>query len=597
MKLYSAVTANRIGRRAVASAVTMALMTMTATAYAATFAPSSTTSGISASDSVQQPAAGTNLALNQPVTASDVENPIAFKANNVNDGDTTTRWSSGFTDDQWIAVDLGSVQSVGKVVLNWENAYATDYLIEVSIDGQTWQTADENPAGTGGIETRVFPAVSARYVRMHGVKRATGYGYSLWELGVYAPDATGTAPPGSGSNDPSEGFNYQVYPGFIGTQLRNVTNGQWRDDQIYVEILARNPNKKDAANQDAMSYITPDGTLVALKEEDNNGPGHLTKNGQNYPNYAFTLAQAKLLKLPESESGRIFVSFGEPMYMSVVKGADGSIGFAGPNPLNGTDPNVGLYYDWYEYTWNDNALFINTTQVDQFSIPLALDVYGGNKTRHLNSGITQTRAQVLQEYNTEVPVEFQLADTNPVRILAPGKDAFDTGKPQEHYFDAYIDEAWTYYQTHTLTINRGAEQYVGTVVNDVLVFQHVNWAQTPNAGEPEGFQFQVFKPTTQDVLEGKGNLARASDGDVWGVTPQLEAQICAAFNRHVMEDTTLWKNASAFYQQAPANYYSRFWHVHGVNGKAYGFAYDDVSDQSSTLIESQPEHLELGIGW
>jgi hypothetical protein len=29
----------------------------------------------------------------------------------------------------------------------------------------------------------------------------------------------------------------------------------------------------------------------------------------------------------------------------------------------------------------------------------------------------------------------------------------------------------------------------------------------------------------------------------------------------------------------------------------YGFAYDDVSDQSSTLIETQPEHLELGIGW
>ena len=72
-----------------------------------------------------------------------------------------------------------------------------------------------------------------------------------------------------------------------------------------------------------------------------------------------------------------------------------------------------------------------------------------------------------------------------------------------------------------------------------------------------------------------------------GVEGQLEAQICAAFNRHVMEDTTLWKDPGSFYTQSPANYYSRFWHLHGVNGKAYGFAYDDVSDQSSTLIETQ----------
>ncbi|WP_244465354.1 beta-1,3-glucanase family protein, partial [Luteibacter rhizovicinus] len=111
----------------------------------------------------------------------------------------------------------------------------------------------------------------------------------------------------------------------------------------------------------------------------------------------------------------------------------------------------------------------------------------------------------------------------------------------------------------------------------------------------QGMLFNVQKPTTQDVLEGKGALARSNDP--WGVEGQLEAQICAAFNRHVMEDTTQWKDASSFYLQSPANYYSRFWHLHGVNGKAYGFAYDDVSDQSSTLIETQPEHLELGIGW
>jgi beta-galactosidase len=550
---------------------------------------------VQAAAAPQQPSdSSANLALHRPVLASETENTVAFKPENANDGNATgTRWSSGFSDDQWIRVDLGAVYPVDKVVLKWESAYATRYLIEYSLDGQSWQTAQAVANGVGGTETLTFPAVSARYVRMHGQQRKLSlYGYSLWEFEVYATGGTGTTPDQPANpvgNDPAQGFDYTVYPGFIGTQLRNVTNGKWRDDQVYVAVIGRDP----ATN--VFSWVKPDGTLSALKVEDNDGSGHLTKNGQNYPNYFFTLAQAKLLKLPKMSSGRIFVSVGEPMYIKVLKAADNTVGFAGPNPLNATDPNIGVYYDWYEFTWNDDALFINTTQVDQFSIPLSLDVYGGQKTRHVNSGITQTRAQIFAAYNQEVPTEFQLSEADPIRILAPGKAAFDAGKPQAHYFDAYIDGAWTYYQSHVLEMTIGAKQFEGSVIDGVLTFRHVNWAQTHEPDEAEGMLFTVQKPTTQDVLEGKGALAHSTDP--WGVEGQLEAQICAAFNRHVMEDSTQWKDPSAFYQQSPANYYSRFWHLHGVNGKAYGFAYDDVSDQSSTLIETQPEHLELGVGW
>jgi beta-galactosidase len=535
-----------------------------------------------------------NLALKHPVLASDSQDSVAFKPENAVDGDAGSRWSSGFTDNQWIRVDLGSVQLIDKVVLSWENAHAVHYRIEVSTDGQNWNIADDVPNSQGGVETLTFPAISAQYVRMTGITRSTGYGYSLWEMGVYAASNgsgdTGTTPPQNPQgNDPSQGFDYTTYPGFIGTQLRNATNGKYTDDQIFVAVIGRDPKTQ------VFSWVKPDGTITAAAVEDNDGPGHLTKNGQNYPNYFFTLAQAKLLKLPMMDSGRIFVSVGEPMYIKILKAADNSIGFAGPNPLNGTDPNIGVYYDWYEFTWNDNAIFINTTQVDQFSIPLSLDVFGGDKTRHEASGITQTRAQIFAEYNQEVPAEFQLTEANPIRILAPGKASFDANQPNAHYFDSYIDKSWTYYQNHVLEMTIGNKQFEGTVIDGVLTFIHTNWADTKEANEPEGMLFKVQKPTTQAVLEGKDQLA--SSTDPWGVEGQLEAQICAAFNRHVMEDTTTWKDAASFYLQAPANYYSRFWHTHGVNGKAYGFAYDDVSDQSSTLIETQPEHLELGIGF
>jgi Immunoglobulin I-set domain./F5/8 type C domain. len=283
---------------------------------------------------VQQPvqstppvSSDTNLALHQPAFASSEENPVAFKAANVTDGDTGSRWSSQFTNDEWVAVDLGAVKTVNKVVLTWENAHAVNYLIEVSLDGQAWQVADAKIGSDGGVETLSFTPVSARYVRMHGQTRNTQYGYSLWEMAVYGTaDGSDPTQPQQpvGGNDPAEGFDYDTYPGFIGTQLRNATNGKWRDDQVYVAVIGRDP-----ATQ-VFSWVKPDGTLTAAKVEDNDGAGHLTKNGQNYPNYFFTLAQAKLLKLPKMDSGRIFVSVGEPMYIKILKAADDTIGFAGP---------------------------------------------------------------------------------------------------------------------------------------------------------------------------------------------------------------------------------------------------------------------------
>jgi len=69
----------------------------------------------------------TNLALNQPATASSAEN-ASFPASAAVDGNTGTRWSSAFSDPQWLEVEL----------LTWETAYATAFQIQVSPDGTTW---------------------------------------------------------------------------------------------------------------------------------------------------------------------------------------------------------------------------------------------------------------------------------------------------------------------------------------------------------------------------------------------------------------------------------------------------------------------------
>ncbi|MEU0719710.1 discoidin domain-containing protein [Streptomyces lavendulocolor] len=141
------------------------------------------------------------LSQGRPATASSQENGGTPAAAAV-DGAPGTRWSSGFSDPQWLQVDLGGPAAVSQVVLRWEAAYAKAYRIELSTDGTNWSTAHSTTTGAGGTET-VPVTGTARYVRMHGVTRATGYGYSLWEFQVYGNGDGGPVLPGGGDLGPN----------------------------------------------------------------------------------------------------------------------------------------------------------------------------------------------------------------------------------------------------------------------------------------------------------------------------------------------------------------------------------------------------------
>jgi hypothetical protein len=103
------------------------------------------------------------------------------------DGSTSTRWSSAFLDNQWWQVDLGSAKQVNQVTINWEAAYASQYRIQTSTDGTTFTTQATVNITAPGTQTTSFPTVSARYVRILGVTRATPWGISMWETQVFGP--------------------------------------------------------------------------------------------------------------------------------------------------------------------------------------------------------------------------------------------------------------------------------------------------------------------------------------------------------------------------------------------------------------------------
>ncbi|MBD3346565.1 MAG: hypothetical protein GF401_16035 [Chitinivibrionales bacterium] len=134
---------------------------------------------------------GNNLAAGKPSEASSSQLPNlpqnAFDSDAVN-----SRWSSGEPFDSpdysaWLQVDLESACEIQTVILRWEAAYGTEYRVQLSTDGTTWDDTYHETAGDGGVDIiTIDPPRQARYVRMYGRQKSYLWGgYSLYEFEVY----------------------------------------------------------------------------------------------------------------------------------------------------------------------------------------------------------------------------------------------------------------------------------------------------------------------------------------------------------------------------------------------------------------------------
>ncbi|MFF5247811.1 glycosyl hydrolase [Streptosporangium sp. NPDC000095] len=149
-------------------------------------------------------AAETPVSQGRSAVASSVERGDLSAAAAV-DGRSDTRWSSAFSDPQWLRVDLGRPTAISKIVLNWEHAYATAFRIQTSNGDGRWKTIHSTTAGKGGVQI-INVSATGRYVRLHATQRAGRYGVSLWEFQVFGkgsaapvPGVTPTAPTPSSS--------------------------------------------------------------------------------------------------------------------------------------------------------------------------------------------------------------------------------------------------------------------------------------------------------------------------------------------------------------------------------------------------------------
>lgn len=101
------------------------------------------------------------------------------------DDNASSRWASTWKEGQWWQVDLATVRQLRRVTIDWERAYAKDYTVQLSNDGQTWRTGATVTGSDGGLDSIVLDD-SARYVRIQSTQRATRYGISIHEVKIYS---------------------------------------------------------------------------------------------------------------------------------------------------------------------------------------------------------------------------------------------------------------------------------------------------------------------------------------------------------------------------------------------------------------------------
>ncbi len=212
------------------------------------------------------------------------------------------------------------------------------------------------------------------------------------------------------------------------------------------------------------------------------------------------------------------------------------------------------YYDFLEYTISSNRFNGNTTRVDAFGVKLALRLRcddGFEATVGETPAVfAESRATTFQRFLDAVPAEFDaLAQLQaPYRILNPGWGGFSAGGIHQDYYKAYIDEIWA---TNNLTIPKAGPnaQGLGAYPNlSAAIYRHT---AAPGTFAPDGKLLKL----------------------------------------------DMWDDPSTFYLQDPADHYAKFWHDNSIDGKAYGFPYDDVGGYSTFIAHDDPTYMLVAIGW
>lgn len=364
--------------------------------------------------------------------------------------------------------------------------------------------------------------------------------------------------------------------------LRILNNsGAYRNSSVWVYVVGN-----DGAQQ---VWVGPDGVLKPVALGDNGPDG--------YTDYAIPLAASGTTTVPLPQmSGRIYVALGSKLKFKAVKDGNGNPALAYPAGWVSGDPNYDVLHDCAEFTHNSGGLYCNTTMVDMFSVPLAIKLSGAKEQ---TTGTLKDGARERIFADVKAAEGFDRLVIGDKRVIAPGH-GLDSGLFAKDYFAPAIDEAWSAYASKDLTVTTNAGTFTGRVSGGKLTFQGPQGLKVQGRGNTSGGRgsarigtVSFDKPSTRDVLFCDGTLAAPNDGTLGPVA----AVLGAALNRSTLvsqahQPTT---DPATFYRQRLTNHYAKAMHAATQDGRAYGFAFDDVAGFASYIEDSAPKEITLTL--
>jgi hypothetical protein len=559
------------------------------------------TGGVVTAATTTASAAPSLLSQGRTATASSAEN-AETPASAAVDGNTATRWSSAFSDPQWLQVDLGARATVNQVTLSWEAAYAKGFQLQVSADGATWSTVYSTTTATGGTQNLTVSG-AGRYVRLNATARGTAYGYSLWEFQVFGTfDTTACTGANLAQNHTATASSAENAATGAGAAVDGNTATRWSStfsDPQWIQVdlgatatICQVVLTWEAAYASAFQVQTSaDGANWTTIYSTTSGTGgtqtlNVTGSGRYLRVYGTARATPYGYSLWELGVFGTGGSGGNPPDNSfwgdtgTIPAAQNVLTVKILNRTNGHYPDsqvywtfngqvhsiaeqpyldmpansagrmyfylgspTGQYFDFIEFTVGPDVFNGNTTRVDAFGLKLAMRLHAHDgydvQVGEDQSTFAEDRSVTFQKFVDAVPPEFDvLAQTQ-----APYRIIAPGSDPS--------------FRAGGVNAN-----YFTAYANSVGVNE-----------------------ATSNIFGCAGSMAGNPD-------------MCAALNRHTAHlPQSQWQDPTRYYSAAPANYYAKFWHDHAINKLAYGFPYDDVAGQSSFVSHGDPQYLLVAVGW
>lgn len=134
---------------------------------------------------INLPDLGENYTVGSKVKASSKEGyNDAYRGSMAADNNLATRWASIANDDEWVEIELPEEKDIKTIVLFWETAFSKRYIIQSSLDGTNW-TEVYNEKNSDGNEDFINLDITAKFIKIQSLERATEWGVSIYEIGIF----------------------------------------------------------------------------------------------------------------------------------------------------------------------------------------------------------------------------------------------------------------------------------------------------------------------------------------------------------------------------------------------------------------------------